>query len=45
MAGEPFHLGFAKARLELSVVELGDPADHLLIDSWHPGRGLSRTRR
>jgi hypothetical protein len=30
---------------ELSVVRLGDPADHLLIESWHEGRGLSSLRR
>ena len=30
---------------ELSVVRLGDPADHLLIQSWHEGRGLSELRR
>ena len=23
----------------------GDPPDHMLIDSWHPGRGLTRRRR
>lgn len=30
---------------ELVVVRLGDPADHLVIESWHEGRGLSRIRR
>jgi Pyridoxamine 5'-phosphate oxidase len=30
---------------ELVVVRLGDPADHLVIDSWHEGRGLSSIRR
>lgn len=31
---------------ELVVTRLGDPADHLVIDSWHEGRGVaSRTRR
>ncbi len=30
---------------EVVVVRLGDPADHLLIDSWHEGRGLSSIRR
>ena len=30
---------------ELVVVHLGDPADHLLIESWHEGRGLSTQRR
>jgi hypothetical protein len=40
----PSHL-FRADILELSVVELGDPPDHMLIDSWHPGRGLTRRRR
>jgi Pyridoxamine 5'-phosphate oxidase len=30
---------------ELVVVALGDPADHLVIESWHEGRGLTRLRR
>ena len=31
---------------ELAVVRLGDPADHIVIESWHPGRGVtSRERR
>jgi hypothetical protein len=30
---------------ELSVVRLGDPKDHLVIESWHPGRGVTRLRR
>jgi Pyridoxamine 5'-phosphate oxidase len=30
---------------ELVVVTLGDPADHLVIESWHEGRGLKRIRR
>jgi Pyridoxamine 5'-phosphate oxidase len=30
---------------ELVVVGLGDPADHLVIESWHAGRGLTRRRR
>ena len=25
---------------ELVVVRLGDPADHLVIESWHEGRGV-----
>lgn len=31
--------------LEVSTVRVGDPADHLLIESWHPGRGLASRRR
>ena len=30
---------------ELVVVQLGDPADHIVIESWHEGRGLSRVER
>jgi hypothetical protein len=30
---------------ELVVVRLGSPADHLVIESWHPGRGITRRRR
>ena len=30
---------------ELVVVRLGEPADHLRIESWHEGRGLSELRR
>ena len=30
---------------ELVVVRLGDPADHIVIESWHEGRGTSRIER
>ena len=30
---------------ELVVVRLGDPADHIVIEAWHEGRGISRRRR
>jgi hypothetical protein len=30
---------------ELVVVRLGDPADHLVIEAWHAGRGISSLRR
>jgi hypothetical protein len=31
---------------ELVVVRLGgDPPDHLIIEAWHEGRGLSRRER
>ena len=30
---------------ELVVVRLGEPADHLVIESWHAGRGVTRLRR
>ena len=41
----PMHL-FRADITELSAVRLGDPPDHLVIESWHPGRGhetLTRT--
>ena len=40
----PLHL-FRCDVTELVVVRLGDPADHLLIESWHEGRGLSQIKR
>jgi hypothetical protein len=40
----PMHL-FRCDVTELVVVRLGEPADHLVIESWHEGRGLSRRRR
>jgi hypothetical protein len=30
---------------ELVVVRLGDPADHIVIEAWHEGRGVSSLRR
>jgi hypothetical protein len=30
---------------ELSVVRLGEPRDHLVIESWHEGRGVTSLRR
>jgi hypothetical protein len=45
--GEPagdFHL-FRCDIAEVVVVSLGEPADHLVIESWHQGRGVARTRR
>jgi hypothetical protein len=40
----PFHL-FVVAVSEAVVVRVGPGADHLLIESWHEGRGTSRTER
>jgi hypothetical protein len=40
----PWHL-FRCDVTELVVVRLGEPADHLVIESWHEGRGLTRRRR
>ena len=31
--------------LEVVLTRLGEPADHLLIESWHEGRGLQRVER
>jgi pyridoxamine 5'-phosphate oxidase-like protein len=30
---------------EVVLTRLGEPADHLVIESWHPGRGLETRRR
>jgi hypothetical protein len=30
---------------EIVLTRVGDPADHLVIESWHPGRGLEVRRR
>jgi hypothetical protein len=30
---------------EVVLTRVGTPADHLLIESWHPGRGLQRLER
>jgi hypothetical protein len=30
---------------EVSLVHVGDPADHLVIESWHEGRGYRRRTR
>ena len=30
---------------EVVLTGIGDPADHLVIESWHPGRGIVRTMR
>jgi len=40
----PSHL-FRADVTELVVVRLGEPADHLVIESWHAGRGYARLRR
>lgn len=43
-SAESSHL-FRADVTELVVVRLGDPADHLLIETWHAGRGVSRRER
>ncbi len=40
----PSHL-FRAEIAEVVVVRLGDPADHLFIESWHAGRGATRQER
>lgn len=30
---------------EVVLITIGQPADHLLIESWHPARGLRRQKR
>lgn len=40
----PLHL-FRADVTELVVVNLGDPPDHLVIESWHPDRGVRRIER
>lgn len=42
--GEPFHL-FRCDITEVVTIALGDPADHLVIESWHEGRGVTRVER
>jgi hypothetical protein len=43
-AGATSHT-FRAELVEASVVELGDPADHLVITSWREGRGVTTRRR
>src|SRR5687768_16393509 len=40
----PSHL-FRADVTELSVVRLNDARDQLVIESWHPGRGVTRHER
>ncbi len=40
----PFHL-FRVDLTELVLTRVGDPPDHLVIESWHPGEGLQRVER
>jgi hypothetical protein len=41
---DPSHL-FRAEIIELVVVRLGEPADHLVIETSHVGHGVSRTER
>jgi Pyridoxamine 5'-phosphate oxidase len=40
----PMHL-FRAEITELVITGLGDPPDHLVIESWHEGRGVTRRER
>ena len=44
MPPEPFEL-FRLEVTEAVVVRLEEPADHLVIESWHEDRGRQRTER
>lgn len=39
--GHRFHVDIT----ELVLTRVGDPADHLVIESWHEGRGLQSRKR
>jgi Pyridoxamine 5'-phosphate oxidase len=41
---EPFHL-FRTDVTEVVLTTIGDPADHLVIESWHEDAGLRRVER
>ena len=30
---------------EVTLTYVGDPADHLVVESWHPGRGIEHHKR
>ena len=39
---------FKKFRIDINevvLIRVGRPADHLVVESWHPGRGLIRRER
>ena len=41
---EPFHL-FRADVTKVVLVRVGEPPDHLVVESWHEGRGLRRVER
>jgi hypothetical protein len=43
--GEPGAGSFRVDITEVVLVRVGTPADHLVIESWHAGRGYQRRRR
>jgi hypothetical protein len=44
VGAEPSHL-FRADVTELSVVRLAESGDHLVVESWHEGRGVTRVER
>jgi len=44
MPDGPFHL-FSVDIQEAVLIRIGDPADHLVIETWREGQGLSRVER
>ncbi|HEU5469434.1 MAG TPA: pyridoxamine 5'-phosphate oxidase family protein [Actinophytocola sp.] len=44
-AGEDGSHRFRIYVTEVVLTRLGEPADHLVIESWHPDRGLERRER
>ena len=40
----PAHL-FRLDVSELVVVRIGEPADHIVVDAWHEGRGVTSAKR
>jgi len=40
----PFHR-FRAEVTEVVLVRVGDPPDHLVVESWHEGRGLQQVER
>jgi len=40
----PFHL-FRVDIADITLTRIGDPADHLVIETWHDGRPLQRVER
>ncbi len=48
MTGPPPADGSHRFRIDITevvVTRVGTPADHLVIEAWHPGRGLERRTR
>ena len=43
--GDPEAPQFRIDIAEVVLTRVGTPADHLVIESWHPGRGLERLER